>query len=111
MSHEQFRDKCTEEVKQFATGQVDADLWHWFVRRLYYVSRDFAYPVAYHTLKTVLAEADREHGTRGNFFYYLATAPGFLSTCVHQADSAGLMDESNGQWRPRHSGEAVRAGF
>jgi hypothetical protein len=34
MSHEQFRDKCTEEVKQFATGQVDADLWHWFVRRL-----------------------------------------------------------------------------
>jgi glucose-6-phosphate 1-dehydrogenase len=99
MSHEQFRDKCTEEVKQFATGQVDADLWHWFVRRLYYVSGDFADPAAYQTLKTVLAEADREHGTRGNYFYYLATAPGFFSTCVHQADAAGLMDENNGQWR------------
>jgi hypothetical protein len=99
MSHEQFRDKCTEEVKQFATGQVDPDLWHWFVRRLYYVSGDFADPAAFENLKTVLAEADREHGTRGNYFYYLATAPTFFSTCIHQAADAGLMTEEDGKWR------------
>src|ERR1700727_2597887 len=44
MSHEQFRDRCGEELKQFATGQVDPDLWHWFARRLYYVCGDFADP-------------------------------------------------------------------
>jgi glucose-6-phosphate 1-dehydrogenase len=99
MSHEQFRAKCTEELKQFATGQVDADLWHWFVRRLYYISGDFTDPVAYQNLKAVLAEADKEHGTRGNYFYYLATAPGFFSTCIQQLGNAGLMNEENGQWR------------
>jgi glucose-6-phosphate 1-dehydrogenase len=99
MSHEQFRDKCTEEVKQFATGQIDPDLWHWFSRRLYYVSGDFADPAAYQNLKTVLADADREHGTEGNYFFYLATAPAFFSTCIHQAHDAGLMNEDNGKWR------------
>ena len=99
MSHEQFREKCSEELTQFATGQVDPDLWHWFARRLYYVSGDFSDPAAYQTLKAVLAEADREHGTRGNYFYYLATAPGFFSICIHQVGDAGLFDEDNGHWR------------
>src|ERR1700691_2250390 len=99
MSHEQFRDKCSEELKQYATGQVDPDLWHWFARRLYYVSGDFADPAAYQNLKTVLAEADKEHGTRGNYFKYLATSPGFFSTCIHQVGGAGLFDDENGQWR------------
>src|SRR6202167_1807375 len=73
MSHEQFRDKCGEDLKEFATGQVDQDVWHWFVRRLYYISGDFGDPAAFQRLKAVLEEADKEHGTRGNYFYYLAT--------------------------------------
>src|SRR5271168_4582478 len=79
MTTEQFRDACTEEIKQFATGSVDPDVWHWFVRRLYYVSGDFADPAAFQNLKNTLAEAQKEHGTRGNYFYYLATAPGFFA--------------------------------
>src|SRR5215469_17486745 len=38
MTTEQFRERCSEEIHQFATGQVDPDVWHWFVRRLNYVS-------------------------------------------------------------------------
>src|ERR1700678_3289320 len=56
MTTEQFRDKCSEEIQQFATGHVDADIWHWFVRRLYYVAGDFADPAAFQTLKNVLAD-------------------------------------------------------
>ena len=41
----------------------------------------------------------QEHGTRGNYFYYLATAPGFFSTCIKQLGDAGLTEESNGTWR------------
>jgi glucose-6-phosphate 1-dehydrogenase len=99
MTTEQFRDKCSEEIQQFATGQVDPDVWHWFVRRLYYVSGEFADPAAFQNLKTALAAADQEHGTRGSYFYYLATAPGFFSTCIKQLGDAGLTEESNGQWR------------
>src|SRR6516164_251197 len=78
MTTDQFRQKCSDEIQEFATGQVDPDVWHWFVRRLYYISGDFADPAAFENLKKVLAEADKEHGTRGNYFYYLATAPGFF---------------------------------
>lgn len=28
LSHEQFREKCSEDVKQFATAPVDPNLWH-----------------------------------------------------------------------------------
>src|SRR5262249_54696234 len=78
MSTEQFREKCSEEVKQYATGQINPDIWHWFVRRLYYTSGDFGDPAAFERLKTLLAEVDKEHGTRGNYLYYLATAPSFF---------------------------------
>jgi glucose-6-phosphate 1-dehydrogenase len=99
MSHQEFRDKCGEDVKQFATSQVDPDLWHWFSRRLYYVHGDFSDPAAYERLKTVLAEADQEHGTPGNYFYYLATNPGLFSTCIQQLGNAGLLHEEHSHWR------------
>ena len=99
MTNEQFRDKCSEEIQQFATGQLDGDTWHWFARRLYYVCGDFTDAAAFQRLKETLAAADQEHGTRGNYFYYLATAPAFFATCIHQLGDAGLTEESGGKWR------------
>ncbi len=99
MSTEEFRDKCSEDVKKFATGEIDPELWHWFSRRLYYVHGDFADSAVYQKLKAVLAEADQEHGTKGNYFYYLATNPGLFATCIQQLGSAGLTSEEHGQWR------------
>jgi glucose-6-phosphate 1-dehydrogenase len=99
MTTEQFREKCSQEIEQFATGQIDQDLWHWFVRRMYYISGDIADASAFQKLKAVLADADKEHGTRGNYFYYLATAPAFFSPCIQQLGDAGLTREENGCWR------------
>jgi glucose-6-phosphate 1-dehydrogenase len=99
MTTEQFREKCTEEIQEFATGQVDSDVWHWLVRRLYYLSGDFGDPAAFQRLKSMLADADKEHGTRGNYFYYLATAPNFFFTCIDQLGKAGLTAEDEGRWR------------
>jgi glucose-6-phosphate 1-dehydrogenase len=99
MTTEQFREKCSQEIQQFATGQIDADVWHWFLRRMYYISGDIADASAYQKLKAVLADADKEHGTRGNYFYYLATAPAFFSPCIQQLGDAGLTHEENGSWR------------
>src|SRR5262245_17867645 len=76
-----FREKCADDLKQYATGQIDHDLWQWFASRIRYVSGDFSDASAFDRLKAALQDADAEHGTRGNYLYYLATAPGFFSTC------------------------------
>src|SRR5215813_2301195 len=75
LTDEQFRAKCSEDIQQFATDRLDPDTWHWLVRRLYYVSGDLGVPETYQKLKAVLGDVDREHGTRGNYLYYMATAP------------------------------------
>ena len=63
------------------------------------MSGDFGDPASYEKLKGLLADADKEHGTAGNYFYYLATAPGFFSKCVHQLGDAGLIQRRMAVWR------------
>ena len=98
LTSEQFRDQIGSEIGEFATTKVDPDLWHWFSRRIYYVPGDFSDPSAYTKLRDFLAKIDKEHGTRGNYFYYLATAPSFFAPIVKQLGAAGLVTEENG-WR------------
>ena len=98
MSSEQFRDMIGKEIGEFATTKVDPDLWHWFARRIYYISGDFDNPKVYEELARVLGEVDKEHGTRGNYFYYLAIAPSFFATVVKQLGAANLVSEDHG-WR------------
>jgi glucose-6-phosphate 1-dehydrogenase len=99
MSHEEFREKISQDMKEFATSPVDPDLWNWFVQRLYYLPGDVQDPNAYRRLQSLLAEADKEHGTRGNYLYYLATAPDLFSQIIQQIGVAGLAREENGHWR------------
>jgi glucose-6-phosphate 1-dehydrogenase len=98
LTSEQFRDEIGKEIGEFATTTIDPDLWHWFSRRIYYLSGDFAEPKAYQALSALLEQIDKEHGTRGNYFYYLATAPAFFGPIVTQLGSAELVNEDHG-WR------------
>src|SRR5579864_3335723 len=75
MSTEDYCKKVSEDMKQFATGDVDPDLWEWFVRRMHYLSGNFDDPATYPKLKELLAKIDKDHSTHGNYFYYLATVP------------------------------------
>src|ERR1700722_20320050 len=50
LTSEQFRDEIGKEIGEFATTTIDPDLWHWFSRRLYYLSGDFCAPGGYHAL-------------------------------------------------------------
>ena len=98
LSSEQFRDMIGKEIGEYATTKVDPDLWHWFARRIYYMAGDFDDPAAYGKLCELLTQIDKEHGTRGNYFYYLATAPNFFAPIVKQLGAAGLVSEEGG-WR------------
>ncbi|MFO1350492.1 MAG: glucose-6-phosphate dehydrogenase [Gammaproteobacteria bacterium] len=100
MSDEGFREKLRADIHEFATSRnLDGDLWSWFEQRLYYVTGEFGDPRTYQKLKERLAQVDKEHGTRGNYFYYLAVAPNFFAEVVKQLGAAGLAREDNDQWR------------
>src|SRR5215469_8804602 len=98
ISTEEFRAKLTSEIREFATTTVDEDLWHWFCERIYYVKGEFGDAAAFVRLKQQLAAVDRDHGTKGNCFYYMATAPNFFAPIVEQLGGAGLVGDDNG-WR------------
>jgi glucose-6-phosphate 1-dehydrogenase len=99
LSTEDFRSKLAEDIRHYA-GEVDADIWEWFARRLYYVAAEFNDKSLYGQLKTTLEKVDIDHGTHGNYFFYLATAPSFFGSIVEQLAAVGLMDEDNGHhWR------------
>src|SRR5215510_7457474 len=96
---ESFRQKLSDDIKNFATSKVDPKIWSWFQERIYYVRGDFADANAYQALKKQLAEIGSKHKTQGNLFYYLAVAPRFFSGIVEQLGAAGMTEEQNGQWR------------
>ena len=98
MSSEQFRDMIDKEIGDFATTKLDPKQWEWLSQRIHYLSGDFDDPQAYQKLGELLGSLDKQFGTRGNYFYYLATAPSFFATIVKRLGSAGLVTEDRG-WR------------
>jgi glucose-6-phosphate 1-dehydrogenase len=67
--------------------------------RVSYVCSDFADAAGYQQLASKLHEMDQAHGTRGNYLFYLATAPEFFLAVTEKLSRAGLLDQSGGCWR------------
>ncbi|BAZ70782.1 glucose-6-phosphate 1-dehydrogenase (plasmid) [Fischerella sp. NIES-4106] len=99
MSTDDFRQKMSRDIYEFATSSVDAQLWDAFEKHLYYLSGDFQDPDTYEQLQELLATVDQECGTGGNYLYYLATAPNFFNDIVWQLGTSGLVREEEGMWR------------
>jgi glucose-6-phosphate 1-dehydrogenase len=95
---ESFRKMLSEEVPKFATIPVSQELWNWFAERIYYVKGDFGDIEAYKRLAQQVADADKEHNTHGNRFFYLAVAPRFFSPIAKMLGEVKLTAEENGQW-------------
>src|SRR5579884_166092 len=98
INNEQFREKISHEIKEFATCELADDLWDWLIRRTYYIGAEFADPACYLQLRDVLQTVDKNHGTHGNYLYYLATAPMFFATIVKQLGKAGIASAPS-SWR------------
>ncbi len=99
LTSERFRDQLSQDIKSFATGSVDPEMWDWFRQRLYYLSGDVQDPKAYESLKELMAQVTRTHNTRGNCLYYLATAPSFFAEIIRRLGAAGLTREDQAPWR------------
>jgi glucose-6-phosphate 1-dehydrogenase len=99
MSSDGFRERIRREIRDFVSGELQADVWERLERHLYYVPGEFADAMTYQRLQALLTQVDHDHGTEGNYFYYLATAPLFFAEIVRQIGAAGLTREDAGHWR------------
>jgi len=99
MSTDEFRAKLMQDLKEFAQEPIDSDLQEWFERRVFYITGEFGDASTYHQLKDLLQKVDKDYGTHGNCFYYLAAAPDFFAPIVEQLASTGLVAEEHQQWR------------
>jgi glucose-6-phosphate 1-dehydrogenase len=96
---DEFRKQVSEHFHEYALGEVDAALLEWLVSRIHYLSGEFGNAALFAQLQQLLIEVDKDHGTRGNYLYYLAVPPRFFGAIVRQLGAAGLTREENNQWR------------
>src|SRR2546423_1317450 len=96
---EKFRKHVTDSLTQFCDG-ADKELVEWLANHSYYVQGEFDNPDLYARLGDQLAQADKQHNTHGNYFFYLAVAPQFFATAVEQLGRSRLSSQDrNGCWR------------
>jgi len=93
-----FRQKLSEEIPKYAPLPVSAELWSWFLERIYYVKGDFGDPESYKRLKQQVADADKEHSCQSNKLFYLAVAPRFFSPIAKMLGEADLLSEDHSHW-------------
>ncbi|MBD1913145.1 MULTISPECIES: glucose-6-phosphate dehydrogenase [unclassified Leptolyngbya] len=99
MSQDDFRSKLNRDIHEFATVDVDDQLWQQFEQRLYYLPGEFQNAKTYQQLQELLTQVDRDCGTQGNYLFYLATSSNFFCDIITQLGTAGLAREDNKCWR------------
>ena len=99
MSEDDFRTKVRHDIREYAGAPEDCTQCDWLAERVYYTVGDFRDNGTYAHLKEVLAELDQKHSTKGNYLYYLATAPAFFGEIPSRLCSNGLTSEADGHWR------------
>jgi len=97
-SHDEFRDRMTQDIQEYAGVKLDAS-WDDFAKRFYYLSGDFNDPELYRKLGEMLKQVEKEQGTEGNCLFYLATAPNFFTIVPKQLGAAGLTKQTDHEWR------------
>jgi glucose-6-phosphate 1-dehydrogenase len=95
---EQFRKQATDDIRELGAAVLDAGTWDGIVSRLHYVTGEFDDKAVYQRLATELARIEKDHGTRGNVLFYLATAPDFFAPIARQLAAAGLTKPEGERW-------------
>jgi glucose-6-phosphate 1-dehydrogenase len=98
ISNQDFRVKIKKDLKEFVGNSVDNKLIDWFEERTYYSGGDFGEAKTFKNLQKTLAEAAKDHGAPGNYFFYLATPPSLFAPITEKVCDIGLCSEENG-WR------------
>jgi glucose-6-phosphate 1-dehydrogenase len=99
MDDQGFRSHIAKNLWDFACDGGTPGGVDWITSRLYYLPVMFDDPTGYEKVRDRLHEIDQKHGTKGNYLFYLATAPQFFLEAARQLKQAGLLSEEQGVWR------------
>ncbi|MBI3576290.1 MAG: glucose-6-phosphate dehydrogenase [Gammaproteobacteria bacterium] len=99
LSDTAFREHLGQALREHGSAELSAAQRQWIEPRVHYVSGNFRDTRLFERLRERLAEIDREHGTDGNYLFYLATPPDLVEDIVRGLDGAGLARETEGRWR------------
>jgi len=102
MSHEGFRERMREAVKEFSrTGLADEAAWEAFAKTLYYARGGYDEQDGFRSLKELIDGFDRGSRVLPARVFYLATPPDLYGTVVERIAAAGLaLREPDGE-QPR----------
>ncbi len=84
LSDQQFREITQQSINVPAKDSES------FLKKLYYISGDYADAAFYENIKTRLGELDKKYKVDGNHIFYLAVPPFLYATIVEQLGLAGL---------------------
>lgn len=103
-SDDDWRKSLFDMTEQFVnagstSAQVNQDVWKWLTSRMTYLEGDLNDPGMYRNLQSKLGELDSQHGTAGNYLFYLAVGDRFFGPVVEQLGQSGLGCEKDGHWR------------
>ena len=103
---EEWRSNLTTMMKEsithggeFQEDHLDESAWRWLTERMSYLQGDLNDEEAYLRLRQHLTGLDKTAGTAGNYLFYLAVADRLFGVTVAKLGAAGLVTESDGQWR------------
>ena len=99
LNADEFRRQMSKDIREFATQDVDSEVWDWIEERLDYLQGDFEDSNTYEQLQKKLSQVDEDRETKGNYLFYLATSPSFFEPIVAGLGQAKLTEERNEQWR------------
>ncbi len=98
-SDEDFRQQMRSAVTEFATQEVDPELWTNIEQRLHYCHGSYSDSGTYQRLGTMLSQSGSTHHTRGNALFYLSVPPSAFGPITQQLHASGLLKETPSIWR------------
>ncbi len=101
MTDDEFRNRIRDEMKEFATGELEDQVVEWLIPRLSYVAGDFHDDATFEKLREHLQTADETWKTHGCYLFYLAVPPSQFCQVVQELGERGLIAETerDGKWR------------
>src|SRR5262249_31685831 len=88
-----FRAYLGQELAKQEENELAQGVWDWLSSRIHYVTGEFDDDAAFARLSKKLTDVVREHGTRDNVLYYLATAPEFFAPIAAKIGAVDLACE------------------
>jgi glucose-6-phosphate 1-dehydrogenase len=100
MTHEQFREYMTGEIKKFATrSPFDENAWAKLAAKLHFCTGGYDQAEGYQKLAALLTQLDKQYGTNGNILVYMATPPSLFGQISQYVHGSGLMKREKGWTR------------